>query len=539
MGNRLGKFDIVSNLPVDVVLLTLSYLELTDVESCLLVNHQWNTLISNLSSYWRKTTSTVIRLSKDNTDRLLTSFATPRDHYLAVKRYKAQVTSLKLGSIVANQEQSQATLEDTFYSSCLYTGDGLIVSLRKRRSLGVSLVVECLQNNMLSISQMCSIPLRREDRLAWACASRGIVHWVTRNGVWRAFDMQKGVDLYQTSAPLIRDGIGVTISHCKLCSLVIASHWTPISTDVASTSESHHMSFSVQVMDLGDRTRLLSAMIPWKMFSSKHTHSVFVDHDARFWLRQCLITSGPDACVKNGICTSHRIVLQCDCCTVSQLLDCSTVSASGKIACTLSKPECLTCNFDMDNNTEDMDVRNTSSEIILSSDAQLLGMVFNRRLYVWDVQNTCKDASNFELLASSPLSGERSSTCSAVKLVALGHALSILVYQVGTYAMQYSWLQIVASLTGDTLLELRSWCMCQVDPLHKLHFMTSREDQWLSDIHSMPPSVLAATLDNHHGRVYLNLLQSMVPSCDSTKSSSCSRRNRKWRRLFAKCKRCI
>ena len=510
MGNSPAKFDILSHLPPELVLVIISYLQLKDVARCLLVCRQWNKVISNLGPYWRNAAVRVIGFSRDAIGRCSESFVTPKDFYVAATKHKSVVKALKLKS---SQIELPTEAAQSLFTHCLFVKDGMLVRTQKTEAQNqnqkyqCALSVETVDSTYRSSRRVCSLPLHPNDRaIVWAFVSRDVLFWVTRNGSWNGYDLRADTELFHWSGHLLKDGQGVTISCCEKCFLVVGTHWHP----TPPNQSSHHSTCSMQVVKMcvgnsgtsGRVTPAVKEVLPWEILRTNHSHSVYVNHDSRYWIRELLVLPQSDQKDEGGICRSHNIIMQCDCCTVMQSFAMPEKE--------LSRPICLNCQFNLQsspaNDTTKPSVRNLSSEVCLSSDAQLLGMVFNNKLHVWKCRES--EASKFtELLSDSVLTRNQTGTCNRVKLVALGHIFSIVGYLDDTYMMDYK-LHVISTQTGEILSEYRriekfyDWNLCcQVDPLHKFHFVCEGSDDWLNDIQSNIPAAPVVTVHNHHGRI--------------------------------------
>ena len=512
MGNSSAKFDILSHLPPELVLAIISCLHLKDVTKCLLVCRQWNKVISNLGSYWRSEAGRVIGLSKNAINRCSHSFSTPRDFYVAAVKHKSVVKSIKF-KCSQIELSTLSTDEPSVFTHCLFARDGMLVQTQKisvanhNQKYQCSLSLEKVESTCRNSQSVCSLPLDPNDcAIAWAYASKNFLFWVTRNGTWNGYDLRTDTELFHWRGHLLKDGQGVGIGCCEKCLLVVATHWYPTS----SNQSTHNSTFSMQIAKLcvgdsdnGEEDPGVKNVLPWEIFRMNHKHSCFVNHDSRYWIRELLVLPNSENKGEEGICQSHGIILQCDCCTVTQ-----SFTMPGK---QLTKPTCLNCqyslNCDQENDTTEVSTRRLSSKVCLSSDKQLLGMVFDNKLHVWKCRDN-QESMHTELLSVAALTRKQTSACNEVKLAALGHIFSIVGYLDDMHLMDYK-LHIVSTQTGETLSQYRrvekfydwSFC-CRVDPLHKFYFVCDQEnDDWLNDIQCNVPDAPIMTLHNHYGRI--------------------------------------
>lgn len=507
--NSSAKFDIIVNLPPELILLVLSYLSITDVTHCLLVCRMWHEIISDLGPYWNRAAARMVGMSVNAVVRCASSFSTPRDFFIAARKNKHKMKSIKFSC--AWVDFSLPT--NLQFTHCLYARDGTMARVQKincvNQNQSNQLVVERVSDYGLTkrISSVSSLLLHPHSRIAWAYASNKHLFWVTRSGVWNGFDLQSNTQLFQWEGHLLKNGEGVAISCCKQCFLAVAVHWESCCLD----QNAHHSTHSMQIMSLGEEPR---EVVNWKVCKVSHNHSVFVNHDSRYWIRETFVLS--ETSVKhNGVCKQHRIVLQSDCCTLVQSLKMDVPKVK------LTEPECINCCYSMEYREIEPSSRDRSSEVVFSSDKLLMGMIFDHDLYTWKWEDTPKLIN----VASLP----QLHTCNVVKLVALGHLYAIIAYLFDTHLMEYQ-LCIVSVQTGEIFAEYRKsekfydWKFCcHIDPLHKFYFMCdgSHGQDWLNDIHCRSGSII--TLHNHNGKIHFESI------------SLNSRASQSWRRHW----RCI
>ena len=499
MGNaNSSKFNILSNLPPELVLLIISYLHINDVAHCLLVCSRWHEVISYLSPYWISVAVRVIGLSKNAATRCasLSTFTSPRSFYIAAKKHKVKVKSMRFKYSMVDLQPS----EEVLYTNYLSVRGNVLVRTQKvidSDGQKMELVVEKLQRknygNVQSIASICTLPICQgpwSSGIVWAQVARGCLFWVTTDGVWNGHDLKADRRLFCWKEHLLRDGHGVCITCCDNCFLTVVAYWSPVSP----SEKSHLSTCSLQIVKLGSRDGESTSeqILPWKSFQTNHNHRVFVNHDSRYWIRQGFVLSDSETKC-DGVCDSHKIVLQSDCCTTIQRLQMPEAK--------LTDPKCIHCHYSL----ESRELRNVNqnSKVALSSDSQLMGMVFNRRLYVWKL----KEQIATQLISSGSLTCVQMSN--VVNLVALGHVYSVVAYLTGTHVMDYT-LHVILTQTGETLIEYRriekfynwSFC-CQLDPLHRFDFLCDHDSEWLDDVQHSIPAMPLSTVHNHHGRVHL------------------------------------
>ena len=577
MGNSLIKFDIVSNLPREVVAIVLSHLSRKDVANCTLVSQAWNETVCSLTPYWWTAIERDVGLSREAIARAAPSFSTPKALFVAARKYKAKVASKKLkSSPVELLPPSAAAATDLQFTLCLEASDLTIVRSQKTKKEGlIDNVVNCSKYGLLleklsvhqltnsesdtpgvAVTPVAEYPLLDHSSVAWADVSgdRSCLYWVTRCGLWKGMDVGSQEELFSWKNNLLNNGCGVTYACCKDCSLFVASQWMPLAEDNDGECIDQS-SYALQVVSLGGDTP--KELVRWKRFQSHHNHPVFLHHDSRYWIRETLITSNNSQQKGNrqgarrkrdgAICHQHTLIVQSDHCTVLHTIQDTTIGSSESTdkvwhesELEISAGRCINCAYGMKYNDESLGkhyTRNVSSGIKMSSDESLVGMVFKHELRVWklssnNVANTCRDIG-LELVGKTALktrSEASERTSNSIRLVALGHNLSMIAYHYDTYVMDYH-LHVVTTHTGESLMDFRrierfyDWSLCcQVDPLHKFYFMTLNEE-WLNSIQCESndgiPITPIVTLHNHHGRMHIESIQCYKPKQNWRKQRRC------------------
>ena len=563
MGNSSTKFDIISNLPRELVAIIICHLSQRDVAKCLLVSHSWDEIIRNLAPYWWSAIERHVGLSREAIVRSAASFSTPKALFIAAKKYKAQVGSNKLRSSPVDYSPAM----DLQFTLCMEAKEMMIVRSQKLKENSVDsmlnqncqygLLVERVNQFTsecgmeLEIEPIATFPLVNGTSVAWAHVAGDYVYWVTRSGIWRGVNYKSQEEIFSWKNTLLNNGCGVTIACCKDCSMLVASQWMPLTGDSVNKS-----AYALQVVSLGStkagekeekRGGKPRELVSWKMFQANHNHPLFLHHDSRYWVRETIVTSKSHRRQMVGtLCHKHMLVVQSDCCTVVHTIEVEDTNNLAQNSTgsqdtqqehvNIGAGKCINCTYKLKYSDESgqekhHNIRNISSAVNISSDESLLGMVFNRELHVWkfsldsatyNTKNTA--ATDLELISKATLKSKGESSVSgggasnSIGLVALGRNLSIIAYHNDTYVMDYR-LNVVMTHTGEILMEFRrierfyNWSLCcQVDPLHKFYFMML-DEEWLSNIQSNNaiPSTPIVTLHNHHGRLHAEAIQCYKP----------------------------
>ena len=557
MGNSSVKFDIISSLPRELVLMVVSNLSLKDVNNCLLVSRSWNEIISHLAPYWWTAIERHVGLSREAIARSAPAFSTPRALFIAIKKYKTKVGSNKLKTSPVNFSSST----DVQFTLCLEAKEMMIVQSQKLKENNQNCIYRlslerftCRFNSdngrtEINTEPSASYSLEKGSSVAWVHVAGDNLYWVTRCGTWRGINWKSQEEIFSWNNNLLNNGCGVTIACCKDCSMVVASQWMPLAGDNANLLAG----YALQVVSLGRNGQgTPQELVGWKMFQTRHNHRLFLHHDSRYWIRETLITSGSHGKRRTGgktLCHQHTLIVQSDRCTVLHTIELqdhyelAQSQTNGSRDAQLQQQlkigpgYCINCAYGLQCDDESMEkhyTRNVSSGVNLSSDQTLMGMVFKNELHVWKFSPVTRyyyrptgtlfnaDNNGVELVSKAALKRKSDSSgggpSNSIRLVALGHNLSIIAYHHDTYVMDYQ-LQVVMTHSGEVVMELRhierfyDWSLCcQVDPLHKFYFMTLDED-WLNNVqcNNIVPVTPIITVHNHHGRMHIEAIQCYRP----------------------------
>ena len=547
MGNCHGKFDVLSNLPRELAAIIVCHLGQKDVANCLLVSHSWNEIISNLTPFWWRAMERHVGLSREAIVRSAAGFSTPKAFFIAAKKYKTYIRSNKLRASPVDYSQAM----DLQFTLCMDAKEMKIVRSQKsevkngngaqNKNSTYRLLVEGVNQltsdsgTELEIESIATFPLVNDASVAWARVVGDNIFWVTRQGDWRGINYKSQEEIFSWTNNLLNNGCGVTVACCKNCSMLVAAKWMPLSGDRVNQS-----AYALQVVGLGckeeeggEKGGTPKELVTWKMFRENHNHSIFLHHDSRYWIRETLITSRSHGKQRVGeLCHQHTLVVQSDYCTVVHTIKVESNSAhreSQQEYISIGKGKCINCSYELkysDESHKKQHSRNVSSEVNISYDESLLGMIFKKELHVWKFSpddshaTNHTDSSNIEFISKTSLSESTGGGASnSTRLVALGHNLSIVGYLNDTYAMDYR-LRVIMTYTGEALMELRrierfyDWSLCcQVDPLHKFYFMMMQDEEWLNKIPSSDtmPGNLIVTLHNHSGRLHAEAIQCYQP----------------------------
>lgn len=502
MGNSAGKFDIVSSLPPELILMILSLLRVKHVLRCLLVCRVWYQIITHLDPYWKERAVTSLGLSWEAAQLALRTFPSSRLFYVAARKHMARV-----GKSRFEYTKVESPELDAFpFVHCLQArGRFLVHTMRAsgETDLEQGIVVQRVSwdGPHIVVENLYSVSLGQYSNVAWAYADCHNLLWVTRDGVWGGYSTGQKGDLlsFHSIHPLVNDGQGVKMSCCDKCHLIVAAYWGQNLADEETICTVQMVKLSSHAS--GDVSGGCREVAKLQALKVRHNHQVFINRDSRYWLREVLVLSDSDKMV-DGVCQSHSLILQCDCCTILQ-----TLHLPGAM---FSDTHCIHCDLGFKYRETKTSVKNVSSQLCLSSDGKLLGMVFDNTLVVCKVPTGTE--RNAKLLSKAWLSHRPAQGCSSVQVAAVGHICALIYYQNEIYPMDYR-LHVVSNQTGHTLTELRraekfySWKACCSDPLHRL-YLVGHEEDWLSDVQSSMPHTPVVTVHNHHGKVHIESIRS-------------------------------
>ena len=495
MGNAHSKFDIMSNLPPEIVLQILGFLDETSVQRCLLVCRTWQQVIAHLDPYWNDRAVAALGLTRETVRLYRPRFPTARLFYMAARRRTLMIQRNNYNFINVDYE---SVFGGSTVIQCLQTKGGLVVhTVRTNEDMwGVDdsyysqtkIMVHKIESGL--VSELYCVPVGPWSvDLVWAYATASHLYWVSQCGAWRSYlvDQEGTVELdFQWRQPLVNDGEGVSMSCCNKCQLVAAVHWGQTRQEQTSCTLQ-----LTQLQDFTDRNNVEHTPPSTAHIALRHRHNVYINHDPRQWLREVLVLPTSKETVE-GRCLSHKLVLQCDCCAVMV-----TFHYPGPV---FTSQCCIHCSSNLTYSHPDIltAIRETSSEVCLSADQSLLGMVFDNSIVVHQISDL---ESTPNLFSRAPLHQRPAVLCNGVKTVAVGKIYSLVCYENKVCLMDYQ-VHIVLNQTGQTLSKLvRTENLRRQhidDPLHRLYLL-AQDEEWLNDLHSDLPLVPMIAIHNTHG----------------------------------------
>ena len=527
MGNCSGKFDIVTNLPPEIVAIVFSFIEVDQLLACLRVSRAWHQTIISLHPYWREKAVNRLGLYRDVVALSSKQFPSIGQFYIAARRYLTRVENARFDVAVLQHlrwsdsytHNPPLHAQDGFYVSV--TRQGKAESADTQRRIVVQRISGDSDRPQLALEYVFSAVLNPTVTVVWAYADSNHLFWLSASGQWEGYaaspngevelillSHSQEMALREKPAQLSR----CDVSCCDKCYLTVAVHWS----HGRSTNETV---CTIQLVKLGSYILYKDGGIDggcrrikkaWKhsLYSShtvtvRHNHRVFICQD-RAQLRTVKVLSDSDRIVE-GVCQNHNLVLQCDSCTVVNPLQ-----FPGH---TLSAATCINCSHNLrlrNEESSDRIANRSCSNVCVSFDGSLLGVVCDHQLEVWQMPSQSRGNAQPLLLSRSlldPASGEHSGD--GIKLIAVGHICSLACYRDIRFLMTYR-VHVVLNKTGQVLQEFGKTIICCtpcVDIQRGLFFMALNEE-WLSDLCSTIPTFPLVTVNGYHDRVFIENVRS-------------------------------
>ena len=488
MGNiNRCRVDIVANVPEEVAFLILRFLELQDIAQCVLVCRRWKAVISGQGLLWNGVAKERGFLLKA-TRHARPACKSYRDSFIALQKRRSVITSAAFSS------HRFMTLQGPSPHCVVEWSDESLVRTSKPGK-GTRVVVESLGLN--GLYSQSSFIVQSGAAVVWIYASPDVVYVVTKDGIWRGYDRLEGRLCFQWQGRLAKEEEGLTFGCCRRCALVVAANWVP-------STEPGSLSCNLQAVQLHSGGTVPDDVISWTVLW-RHHHG----HDAgpKFSARKVMVVPATEGDVQ---CSLHRIVLQCDYCTMVCSFEMRPQKRIDKglyLNCA-----CSTANgFPGDGGGRSH--RQTHTSLACTSrDGSLLATVSNNCLRVWELGRRPRPVSCATL---TPPAETKS-----VHLAGVGGTLALVFYVTPFSTVTAYVLQAVNVHTGQVLrhfervAEKYTWkhdaaCILS-DSLRSTRFAHRADDGWLSDITCDVPSPLLWALHScrdhtHVEAVFLNI----------------------------------
>ena len=334
------ELDLVSNLPPEIFLKITEYLPVRDVLKCTRVCRNWNELFSlgELAPFWRRAS----RYGGLPDYYLKGNTTNPSKLFHAIRKRRDIVSAL---TPEAKTVVGSHPLEST--TKCEYAGRGLFVK---------SIDYSSLDKKETVIGELCpekQTIIKRDTlvgnyaQVSWATIIGDSVVWQTQDGRWYRYDINERVFHSMFTIGMSRS-MGDTIGHCKHCIFILLA-----GTENTMHGYSWHFNF-FKVENGNERNPV-----------QQHVKVPIPPGITQFIPRPVKAHLVPD----DKECSSHRLIIQGG--TGGCVFK---VTHKGTDGIKLSPKPIGTLNPFYDSDAAVM-VVNTTSEMTLSHDEELVGMV--------------------------------------------------------------------------------------------------------------------------------------------------------------------
>lgn len=470
------RLDFIGLLPPEVTLQIALYLDLDQVSSCLFVSKRWYKLLSDLEPYWKHACS-VFGLSRSVMEEFSARIGSTKSVVFAARRQK---------QVLVDSVHTCTTLTPGYpfnvHYICHYARHNTLVGTVYRDFRPCEIVLKAVDR--MSITDLLTLVPKfsrvAQNRTCWAQILGSTLFHVTASGIWSVHDLSRNGHLVlQWRGEPIFDS-DVRFAMCESCYMICTSklvdshnqlaYWDirvvspgkDPATNLSSSKQAHRP--TVVKFKLG-----ASVMPLKKSVTSKSS---------------VLLFSSSTQTTSEGSCTKHSLLLQyADKVFTCRLLETVSELLDGKQVVLSYQPN---SNFTLRNNQSHLPahvLRNggLSTEMVLSIDQDMIGLVFQGQLITWD-RTTSKLISCVDINLNSYIHEQ-------IQLISLGHVYSLVGLEFS------SCLLLVLTLTGQVVREFRDFAdnhSSLVSPY--IEFLGVVQDSWLSDISSSPSGNLPTVI---------------------------------------------
>ena len=506
--------DFISQLPPEVVLNIACNLELEDAVNCLLVCHSWRYVLSGLEPFWRQACFR-FGLSEAVVRKLLPRYkGSSKNLLLAAKRHRdlLRATLPELRTITEGCPYN-------VHRVCQYTGGEDMVSVIYQDFRPCQILVETLQYSSVQQNMLIQLSVYRtaENRIVWCHLFPDFLYCATASGLWSVYytRLSQMPLLEWKSEPLYdpdqRIGCCASCHMVCTCKLVCCHNQEPY-WDVRIISVNEQAALECVDLKRGRKYRKpdLQGIVKFKLFATNREITARQSNSA-----EKKIALLPDSSERDpkGRCLSHRLLLQW-----ANVISAHHVAIDGRRTLTSTSPESeytVPCD---PKHIELAIVRNhgLNSEFETSSDGQLIGMLFQSHLIVWDVE-TGKEISIAEIVLDKY-------NYEQMKLIALGHIYSLVGLEFSNVLL------VVANSTGEVVLKCINFAHKHCTMLSPyIDFLTAVRTEWLSDITSpCTKDRPAVTFWNKTNRSIEGIYFGREPDPKSVGEAPTAKRKRAW-----------
>ena len=493
--------DFLSLLPAELVLRVCLFLSSRDVTRCLLVCRAWFGRLSQLEPYWRAACAAA-GLSGVMVRKFGPLHKTSRGLFLATKNYLQSLAAPPPTTV----NLTKGYPFDVRYSH-QYARQGCIIGTLYRDFQPREIVVERVRGGRLTRTHTLRLAFssRSEHRVVWGSLLETQVYvCATASGRWSLYDLSSpgpvspalclaGDTLYDTE---------LRLSSCERCGLVAMAKL--VSFHSVNEQSFWDLRFLRLCRSLVPPTHLLH-------FRLHHNNADIVGRRVPHGKRWVWLLSKAPPPSPRESCSSHLLLLQWANTITSHVF--SATGTGMRLVSHTPHLSYLTPSSSLDSALYDSGGLNT--EFVLSSDRQLVGVVFQARLHVWGVWSG-KELSQVTLPVREQFE--------QLRLLAVGHLLSVV-------GLQYSTeLLLVLTLTGQVIWRCTGFAQQHshmVPPYTELLCLS--EEDWLSDITtSCPAHRRTLTFWNKTNRSLEAVLLGEEPVANDNQSPILSSSKKSW-----------
>ena len=508
-----SKVDFISQLPPEVVLNIVYNLELEDAVNCLLVCHSWRYVLSDLEPFWRQACFR-FGLSEAVVCKLMPTYGSSKALLLAAKRHR--------GLLYATPPQLSTITVGCPYNVhrvCQYARGEKMVSVIYEDFRPCQILVETLQHSSVQQNLLIQLGVYRtaENRIVWCHLFPDFLYCATASGLWSVhYTRLHQMPLLEWKSEPLYDPdqrIGCC-NECHMvctCKLVCCHNQVPY-WDVRIISVDEQTALECVDLKRGIKYRKtdLQTIMKFKLFA---TNKEITARQSNYAKKKVTLLSSTNERDPKGHCLSHRLLLQW-----ANVISAHHLAIDGRRTLTSTTPE---CEYTVPCDTKHIELavvhnHGLNSEFVVSSDGQLIGMLFQSHLIVWDVE-TAEEVSVAEIVLDKY-------NYEQMRLIALGHIYSLVGLEFSNVLL------VVANCTGEVVLKCISFAHKHRSMLSPyIDFLTAVRTDWLSDIacpctRDRP----AVTFWNKTNRSVEGIYFGRAPDLKAVGESPTAKRKRAW-----------
>lgn len=444
--------DFVSLLPPELVLQIALSLSPSDVTRCLLVCRAWCSRLCQLEPYWRVSCKTM-GLSGSMVRKFGPLHNTSRELYLAAQNHMRGLASPPPTTV----SLTRGYPFDVRYS-CQYARNGCIIGTVYQNFKPKEIVVEAVREGRLTRTHTLHLAFERrpENRVIWGHLFGHVYVCATASGRWSLYDLHArthyamhtwlGDPMYDAELKL---------GCCERCGLVVTAKLVSFHT------VDEQSFWDLRFIYLGlNHSKDSFHVLRFKLYLENND---ILRRRVPYGKRKvCLVSDAPPT---GGVCFNHLVLLQWANVVVGHV-----VLTRGDSAI-LSRTPHLSYHVPCDGLVAAvLNTGGLNTELVLSTDSQLLGMVFQARLHIWDLWSA-------HLLSSADLPPIMHRTFEQIRLLAVGHFYTVIGHQFSTTLL------VVLTQTGQVVKRCDGYAQQHshmIPPYTQL--LCVSDEQWLSDI---------------------------------------------------------